>query len=128
MVLSPWATDLKRRHRHETEDLFKHVQRLRRAAAGLLEKLPDDLKNSPEAQFLRPAVDRKVYNIVQLICRAKNYEGYSKDYEFSRVGMEEHWRAGYHDARRTLRHREILERPTNHEGVFTFDLAIDGRE
>jgi predicted acylesterase/phospholipase RssA len=97
--LSPWATDLKRRHRHETEDLFKHVQRLRGAAAGLLEKLPDDLKNSPEAQFLRPAVDRKVYNIVQLIYRAKNYEGYSKDYEFSRAGMEEHWRAGYHDAR-----------------------------
>jgi NTE family protein len=42
--------------------------------------------------------------------------------------MEEHWRAGYHDARRTLRHREVLARPTNHEGVFTFDLAADGRE
>jgi NTE family protein len=109
-------------------DLFKHVQRLRGAAAGLLEKLPDDLKNSSEAQFLRPAVDRKVYNIVQLIYRAKNYEGYSKDYEFSRAGMEEHWRAGYHDARRTLRHREVLQRPSNHEGVFTFDLVADGRE
>ena len=109
-------------------DLFKHVQRLRGAAAGLLEKLPDDLKNSPEAQLLRPAVDRKVYNIVQLIYRAKNYEGHSKDYEFSRVAMEEHWRAGYHDARRTLRHREVLERPTNHEGVFTFDLAADGQD
>jgi NTE family protein len=45
-----------------------------------------------------------------------------------RFGMEEHWRAGYHDARRTLRHREALERPTDHEGVFTFDLAADGRE
>jgi NTE family protein len=109
-------------------DLFKHVQRLRGAAAGLLEKLPDDLKNSPEAQFLRPAVDRKVYNIVQLIYRAKKYEGYSKDYEFSRAGMEEHWRAGYQDARRTLRHREVLQRPSNHEGVFTFDLVADGRE
>jgi NTE family protein len=109
-------------------DRFKHVQRLRGAAAGLLEKLPDDLKNSPEAQFLRPAVDRKVYNIIQLIYRAKKYEGYSKDYEFSRAGMEEHWRAGYQDARRTLRHREVLQRPSNHEGVFTFDLVADGRE
>jgi NTE family protein len=109
-------------------DQFKHVQRLRRAVAGLLEKLPDDLRNSPEAQLLRPAVDRKVYNLVHLIYGARNYEGHSKDYEFSRVSMEEHWRAGYHDARRTLRHREVLERPTNHEGVFTFDLAIDGRE
>src|SRR6202045_2547571 len=109
-------------------DQFKHVQKLRRAVAGLLEKLPDDLRNSPEAQLLRPAVDRKVYNLVHLIYGARNYEGHSKDYEFSRVSMEEHWRAGYHDARRTLRHREVLERPTNHEGVFTFDLAIDGRE
>jgi predicted acylesterase/phospholipase RssA len=28
----------------------------------------------------------------------------------------------------TLRHPEVLERPTNHEGVFTFDLVHDGRE
>jgi NTE family protein len=109
-------------------DQFKHIQRLHAAAAGLLDKLPDDLKNSLDAQLLRPAVDRKVYNIVQLIYRAKNYEGHSKDYEFSRAGMEEHWRAGYHDARRTLRHREVLQRPTNHEGVFAFDLVVDGRE
>jgi NTE family protein len=42
--------------------------------------------------------------------------------------MEEHWRAGYHDARRTLRHTAVLKRPGNHEGVFTFDLAADGHE
>jgi NTE family protein len=42
--------------------------------------------------------------------------------------MEEHWRAGYHNARRTLRHREVLNWPNDHAGVFTFDLAADGRE
>jgi NTE family protein len=42
--------------------------------------------------------------------------------------MEEHWRAGYHDARRTLRHSDVLKRPDNDEGFFTFDLAVDGRE
>ena len=65
------------------------------------------------------AADNKVYNIVQLIYRPRNYESHSKDYEFSRLSMEEHWRAGYHDARRSLRHPDILERPTNHEGVLT---------
>ena len=109
-------------------DNFKHVQRLRRAMADLFEKLPEDLRNGPEAQLLRPVGDHKVYNIVHLIYRAKNYEGQSKDYDFSRASMQEHWRAGYHDAIRTLRHPEVLERPTNHEGVFTFDLAHDGRE
>jgi NTE family protein len=109
-------------------DSFKYVQRLRRAMADLFEKLPEDLRNGPEAQLLRPAGDHKVYNIVHLIYRARSYEGHSKDYDFSRASMQEHWRAGYHDAVRTLRHPEVLERPTNHEGVFTFDLSHDGRE
>ena len=109
-------------------DQFKHVQRLRRAVADLLENLPEDLRNSAEAKLLSTAADRKVYNIIHLIYRAKSYEGHSKDYEFSRLSMEEHWRAGYHDARRTLRHPEVLRRPTNHAGVFTFDLAAHGRE
>jgi NTE family protein len=42
--------------------------------------------------------------------------------------MEDHWRGGYHDATRTLRHSEVLARPTNRDGVFAFDLARDGRE
>jgi NTE family protein len=107
---------------------FKHIQKLRHTLAGLLEKLPEELKNGPEARMLGTVAERKLYNIVHLIYRAKSYEGHSKDYEFSRLSMQEHWRAGYHDARRTLRHLEVLERPTNHEGVFTFDLAQDGRE
>ena len=82
----------------------------------------------PEARLLGSVAERKVYNIVHLIYRAKNYEGHSKDYEFSRLSMQEHWRAGYQDAVRTLRHPEVLKRPANLEGVFTFDLAHDGRE
>jgi NTE family protein len=109
-------------------DQFKHIQKLRHTLAGLLDKMPEELKNSPEARLLGTVAERKVYNIVHLIYRAKNYEGHSKDYEFSRLSMEEHWRAGCHDARRTLRHPEVLKRPSNHEGVFTFDLAADGRE
>jgi NTE family protein len=109
-------------------DNFEHIHRLRRALADLFEQLPEALRNGPEAQLLRPLSNHKVYNIVHLIYRAKNYEGLSRDYDFSRASMEEHWRAGYHDAVRTLRHPEVLERPTNHEGVFTFDLLHDGRE
>src|SRR6266849_6459322 len=109
-------------------DSFKRIQRVRRAAADLLDKLPGDLRRSPEAAVRRNVVDRKVYNIVHLIYRAKNYEGPAKDYEFSRESMEEHWRAGYYDAVRTLRHPEVVGRPANDEGDVTFDLAVDGRE
>jgi NTE family protein len=109
-------------------DRFKHTQRLRSALSRLLQKLPEDLTDSPEAAVLSAAASHKVYNLVQLIYRSKHYEGDSKDYEFSRSSMEEHWRAGYHDTIRTLRRPEVLERPTSIDGVFTFDLAYDGRE
>jgi NTE family protein len=109
-------------------DQFKRLQAARCALASLLSKLPDELRDSEEAKLLSSIADRKVYNIVHLIYRSKQYEGHSKDYEFSRLTMQEHWRAGYHDAVRTLRHPEVLQRPTNLDGVFTFDLAEDGRE
>jgi NTE family protein len=109
-------------------DQFNRMQRLRCALAYLLEKLPDDLKDSEEVALLRSVADHKVYNLVHLIYRSKNYEGNSKDYEFSRLTMQDHWRAGYQDAVRTLRHPEVLERPKNLEGLSVFDLARDGRE
>lgn len=54
--------------------------------------------------------------------------GPAKDYEFSRESMEKHWRARYYDAVRTLRCPEVVGRPVNDEGVFTFDLHVDGGE
>ena len=52
-------------------DSFKHIQRLRGALADLFEKLPEALRNGPEARLLQPLGDHKVYNIVHLIYRAK---------------------------------------------------------
>jgi NTE family protein len=109
-------------------DRFRYTQKLRNTFASLLEKLPADLQNLPELDVLRPVASAKAYNIVQLIYRAKGYEGDYKDYEFSRLSMEEHWRAGYYDTVRVLRHPEVLQRPDNIEGVLTFDLEQHGRE
>jgi NTE family protein len=110
-----------------TTDHFKQMQLARRTAAKVLEMLPKDVQQSPEAEMLAGLADKKVYNIIELIYRAKNYEGCSKDYEFSRRTMDEHWRAGYNDAVHTLRHPEVLQRPNGADGVFTFDLAQQDR-
>jgi NTE family protein len=109
-------------------DGFKNLQRLRNALSVMLRKLPDEMRDGPEFSILNSNADYKVYNLIQLIYRSRQNEDCSKDFEFSRRGMEEHWRAGYYDTVRTLRHPEVFERPSNHEGVFTFDLARDGRE
>ena len=109
-------------------DQFKKQHPLRRAAAKLLAQMPKDLLQTPEAEVLAAEADEKVYNVIQLIYRSKNYEGTSKDYQFSRRMMEEHWTSGYNDAVRTLRHPEVLQRPNGRDGFFTFDLGRDGRE
>jgi NTE family protein len=107
---------------------FKKKQILRRGVGRLLAKIPKELLQTSEAEALTLEADEKVYNLIQLIYRARTYEGNSKDYEFSRRTMEEHWSSGYNDAVRTLRHPEVLQRPEGLDGVFTFDLAVDGRE
>jgi NTE family protein len=107
-------------------DRFKHMQTLRGALASLLPKLPEEMKELPEVQILKQEASHDVHNLIQLIYRARKYEGDSKDYEFSRQSMEEHWLAGYQDTVRTLRHPEVLERPRNPTGLFVFD--IDGEE
>ena len=109
-------------------DQFKKQQLLRRAAAKLLLLIPSEFQQIPEAELLAGEADEKVYNLIQLIYHSRNYEGTSKDYEFSRHTMNEHWQSGYNDAVRTLRHPEVLSRPENMDGVFTFDLAVDGRD
>lgn len=103
-------------------DQLKHMQKIRSALAKLLPALPEDLSKTSEAEILRDYADPKVYNIVHLIYRSKHYEGNTKDYEFSRLSMTEHWRAGYDDAVRALRHKEIFERPNREEGFQAFDL------
>jgi NTE family protein len=103
-------------------DQFRRMQALRRATARLLSQIPEELRHTPEAEMLAAVADDKVYNIIHMIYRARVYEGASKDYEFSRRTMEEHWAAGYRDMTRTLAYPEVLERPTSPDGVFTFDL------
>jgi NTE family protein len=104
-------------------DRFKEQHKLCHTIASLLNKLPDELKKLPEVEFLSGYADSKVYNIVHLIYHNKNYEGYSKDFEFSRLSMEAHWQSGYNDTLKALKHPEVLERPHNKIGIAIFDFS-----
>ncbi len=109
-------------------DWFRKMKKLRCALADLLAKIPEELRDTAEVKLLSTVATRSAHNIVHLIYRAHSYEGDSKDYEFSRQTMVEHWRAGLHDARRTLRHPEIFEHARNLEMLGIFDLSADGRD
>lgn len=104
-------------------DEFHRLQHLRRLFNELLAKMPWELAESPEARELAMASDPAVYNIVQLIYRSATYEGQSKDYEFSRRTMEDHWQAGHTDAAQALAHPEVLALPTGSHSVKVYDFA-----
>jgi NTE family protein len=106
---------------------FRDVQQLRQALKQLYDKLPAKLKEDPDAAaIVETCRGAASMSIVHLIYREKNYETQIKDYEFSRVSMEEHWLAGLNDTRRTLRQEgQWLKPPQGFEAVRTFDITRD---
>lgn len=102
-------------------DEFRRRQKLREALYRLMKQLPPELAATPDAKLLTQETDPAAYNIVQLIYRSASYESQSKDYEFSRTTMEEHWRAGYRDATQTLSHPQVLALPPQPSQVRVFD-------
>jgi NTE family protein len=109
-------------------DKNKQIHNARKALRDLLDKLPDHLRNDPSIEILCKAAKENTVTVVHLIYKSKNYEHSSKDYDFSHVGMVEHWGAGVRDVHLSMRHKEWLERPQNGETMVTYDLMGDGTE
>jgi NTE family protein len=107
-------------------DKNRQIHNARRALRDLFAKLPDYLKNDPSVEILCKAARESTVTVVHLIYRSKNYESSSKDYDFSHIGMVEHWSAGARDVHLSMRHKDILERPQSGETMVTYDLAGDG--
>jgi NTE family protein len=109
-------------------DKNKQIHNARMAVRDLIGKLPDYLKNDPSVEWLRKASKENTVTVVHLIYKSKNYETNSKDYDFSHVGMVEHWGAGVRDVHLSMRHEDWLERPQSGETMMTYDLTGDGTE
>ena len=103
-------------------DAALYAQKLRRAIMHLYERLPEELRDDPSVRDAADLACSKVYNVIQLIYRAKTAQGESKDYEFGLATMREHWSTGASDIMRTLRNRDWLDRPNAEDGVVTHDI------
>ena len=106
-------------------DKNRQIHNARKAVRDLIDKLPDHLKDDPSVEFLREAAKENTVTVVHLIYRSKNYESNSKDYDFSHIGMVEHWGAGVRDVHLSMRRKQSLERPQSDETMVTYDLAGD---
>lgn len=107
-------------------DKNRQLHNARMAVRDLIGKLPDYLKNDPSVEYLREAAKENTVTVVHLIYRSKNHESSSKDYDFSHIGVVEHWNAGVRDVHQSMKHKDWLDRPQSDETMVTYDLTRDG--
>ena len=105
-------------------DYFKREFALKNRLRRLLDRMPPDLL-TPEDQAEREQLhELPQLSILELIYEHTAYEGESRDYEFSRRSMNDHWTRGYDQTRQTLARRDWLEMP-GAAGIVTHDIDRD---
>jgi NTE family protein len=104
-------------------DTAKRRRRAQHAIERLLAKLPAAFAEDPDVKFLRGLAPPGDLTIAHLIYRSKHTGTYAKDYEFSRISVEEHWSAGVRDVEATLADPGWTSRRAGADGLRIFDRA-----
>ena len=103
-------------------DIHAYKHEVRHAINELIEMLPPELADTPEAKRLWKMGCVTTQDIVQLIYRPTVPQGYQKDYEFSRTTMTQRWDQGLADAKVTLDAAPWLAAKSKDVGVRVFDV------
>jgi NTE family protein len=109
-------------------DVALRIRHARRLIRRLLAQLPEELQQDAAAEELAKLIHENALTVVHLIYRRAAYEGSSKDYEFSRATMLEHWAEGVEAVKRAMQDRaRILASPAR-GGARVFDIRRGGEE
>ena len=103
-------------------DRNMELRKARQAFMTLATELPEALKESEAFKFLHGISEENAVAIAQLIYKDKAYESGSKDYEFSRATMLDHWTAGLEDVETTVCNAPWLHQPLA-PGITSYDLS-----
>jgi len=103
-------------------DMLKRIHDSKKALRALIDRLPENLADDPVVKPLRRLAQEYATTVVQLIYRQKPYEGGTKDFEFSRQTMLEHWASGLADVDRCAEKRILPQ--TRHSGLTVIDPGL----
>ena len=98
-------------------------QELAQAARRLFARLPKELADDPDLLLLQAATCERSVTVVHLIYRRVSHETHSKDYEFSRFSMLDHWHCGKSNVVETLASPRWKNRRVPEDGIHVFDLT-----
>lgn len=106
-------------------DAQLRIHKTKVALRALLDALPAELGGGEEATFLRDIARENAVSVVQLIYRKRAFEGGSKDYEFSRQTMLDHWSSGVADVGDCVRRLDALLAAAREKGIMVVDPGRD---
>lgn len=107
-------------------DLLRELYDQAASERAAFEALPRELRSDPRiAALVRRRFNARL-SIVHLIYRQSRNEHQSRDYEFSRRSMLDHWKAGRRDVAETMDHDHWRRRHRDEERVQVFDLTESG--
>jgi NTE family protein len=105
-------------------DYFKREFALKNRLRKLLERMPPELLTDEDRADQAELRELPQLSILELIYEHTAYEGESRDFEFSRRSMNEHWTRGYNQTRQTLARKNWLEMP-GEAGIVSHDIDRD---
>jgi NTE family protein len=108
-------------------DMFRTMHDVRHNINSLWDRLPENLRKTPDAKFLYEFGCVTTMDVVELIYRPTDAQGHSKDYEFSRSTMRTRWAQGLSDAQAALLASPWLAPMPPEVGARTFDVLKDVR-
>jgi NTE family protein len=107
-------------------DMMERDQTYRRLLREVLNLVPADVREENKwCKQARHLACEHRYNVIHLVYRDKEWDGLSKDYEFSFLTMRDHWATGLDDIRETLKHKNWLDKPGRDNAFVTHDLYRD---
>ncbi|MCB8874456.1 patatin-like phospholipase family protein [Acidisoma silvae] len=105
-------------------DFFKREFALKNHLRSLLDRMPEE-RLTPEDQAERLRLrNLPRLSVLELIYEHAVYEGESRDYEFSRRSMLDHWNRGYRQTQQTLGQKDWLLIPAE-AGIVSHDINRD---
>ncbi|MGE0775233.1 MAG: DUF3734 domain-containing protein [Sphingomonadaceae bacterium] len=106
-----------------TSDQLLAERRERELIRKVLAKLPTELSNDADVRELAQHAADYAVNVVHLIYRANAWEGGSRDYEFSRRTMDEHWASGQAAVSATMKESALIARNILDGRTAAFDMT-----
>lgn len=102
---------------------MRTLHEMREIIFDIVEQIPEEVKKQNKYfEEIAKSVKGGKTNVIHLIYKKDQSEGYYKDIEFSKETKERHWKSGLIDVDETLKDIDCIKMPKQGENFVTYDV------